>query len=58
MPGEHEAGDQNDAPTSIKLQSLLPNLQKLEERHGADSSSVETNLNGLGLRLLVPRTVG
>ena len=26
MPGEHEVGDQDDAATSVKLQSLLANL--------------------------------
>lgn len=65
MPGEHEVGDQDDASTSftvqmmhLKLQSLPPNGQKLEERHGTDSFSVETNLSDLDLRFLVPRTVG
>lgn len=58
MPGEHEVGDQDDASTSIKLLSLLANLQKLEERHGTDSSSVGTNLNDLDLGLLVPKTLG
>ena len=58
MPGEHEVGDQDDASTSVKLQSLLANLLKLKERHGTDSSSVGTNLNDLDLGLLVPRTLG
>ena len=58
MPGEHEVGDQDDGSTNIKLQSLPPNIQKVEERHGTDSFSVETNLKNLDLRFLVPRTVG
>ena len=45
MPHELEGRDQGNASTSLELQSLPGNHQKLEERHASDPSSVGTNLN-------------